>query len=39
MAYYTLTDKGLAALREWLGRPSSFPRIQSEALPQFCRAS
>ena len=29
--YYTLTEKGLAALREWLGRPSSFPRIQSEA--------
>jgi DNA-binding PadR family transcriptional regulator len=30
--YYTLTEKGLAALREWLGRPSSFPRIQSEAV-------
>jgi PadR family transcriptional regulator, regulatory protein AphA len=30
--YYTLTAKGLAALREWLGRPSSFPRIQSEAV-------
>jgi DNA-binding PadR family transcriptional regulator len=29
--YYTLTDKGLAALREWLGQPSSFPRIQNEA--------
>jgi PadR family transcriptional regulator AphA len=28
--YYTLTEKGLTALREWLGRPSSFPRIQSE---------
>jgi len=26
-----LTDKGLAALREWLARPSPFPRIQSEA--------
>jgi PadR family transcriptional regulator, regulatory protein AphA len=28
--HYTLTDKGLAALREWLARPSSFPRIRSE---------
>jgi PadR family transcriptional regulator AphA len=30
--YYTLTEKGISALREWLGRPSSFPRIQSEAV-------
>ncbi len=30
--YYTLTEKGLAALREWLGRPSAFPRIQSDAV-------
>jgi DNA-binding PadR family transcriptional regulator len=30
--YYTLTEKGSAALGEWLGRPSSFPRIQSEAV-------
>jgi DNA-binding PadR family transcriptional regulator len=30
--YYTLTAKGLAALREWHARPSSFPRIQSEAV-------
>lgn len=30
--YYTLTDEGLAALREWLAGPSSFPRIQSEAV-------
>src|SRR5687768_10270216 len=29
--YYTLTDIGIAALQEWLARPSSFPRIQSEA--------
>jgi DNA-binding PadR family transcriptional regulator len=29
--FYTLTDRGLAALREWLPRPSSFPRIQNEA--------
>ena len=28
--HYTLTEQGLAALREWLGRPSTFPRIQSE---------
>ena len=30
--YYTLTDKGLAALREWHAEPSTFPRIQSEAV-------
>ena len=30
--YYTLTPKGVDALREWLARPSSFPRIQSEAV-------
>jgi DNA-binding PadR family transcriptional regulator len=30
--FYTLTDRGLAALREWLARPSSFPRIQNEAV-------
>jgi PadR family transcriptional regulator, regulatory protein AphA len=30
--FYTLTDKGLAALREWLARPSSFPRIQSDSV-------
>jgi PadR family transcriptional regulator AphA len=29
--HYMLTDKGLAAMREWLGRPTRFPRIQSEA--------
>jgi DNA-binding PadR family transcriptional regulator len=28
--YNTLTETGLAALREWLERPSTFPRIQSE---------
>lgn len=32
--YYTLTEQGLAALREWLARPSSFPRIQSEVVPR-----
>jgi DNA-binding PadR family transcriptional regulator len=30
--HYELTDDGRAALREWLGRPSSLPRIQHEAL-------
>lgn len=30
--YYTLTDKGLAALRAWIEQPSRFPRIQSEAV-------
>jgi PadR family transcriptional regulator AphA len=30
--YYTLTDRGLRALREWLGRPSTFPRIQNAAV-------
>jgi PadR family transcriptional regulator AphA len=29
--YYTLTDKGIAAFREWLPLPTPFPRIQSEA--------
>jgi PadR family transcriptional regulator, regulatory protein AphA len=28
--HYTLTEQGLAALREWLAQPSMFPRIQSE---------
>jgi PadR family transcriptional regulator AphA len=30
--YYTLTENGLAALRDWHAQPSSFPRIQSEAV-------
>jgi DNA-binding PadR family transcriptional regulator len=30
--HYELTGKGAAALREWLGQPSSLPRIQHEAL-------
>jgi PadR family transcriptional regulator, regulatory protein AphA len=29
--FYTLTDQGLRALQEWLGLPSPFPRVQSEA--------
>jgi len=28
---YTLTDKGRAALRDWLATPVGFPRIQHEA--------
>jgi PadR family transcriptional regulator, regulatory protein AphA len=30
--HYELTDEGRAAVREWLARPSSLPRIQHEAL-------
>jgi DNA-binding PadR family transcriptional regulator len=30
--HYELTDEGAAALREWLGQPSSLPRTQHEAL-------
>jgi len=30
--HYELTEEGNAALREWLGRPSSLPRVQHEAL-------
>jgi DNA-binding PadR family transcriptional regulator len=29
--YYTVTDRGLDALREWLLLSSAFPRIQNEA--------
>jgi DNA-binding PadR family transcriptional regulator len=29
---YTLTDKGLEALREWAGSPLSFPRLEHEAM-------
>jgi DNA-binding PadR family transcriptional regulator len=29
---YTLTDKGLEALRSWAGTPLSFPRLQHEAM-------
>jgi DNA-binding PadR family transcriptional regulator len=29
--WYTLTPEGEAALRDWVGRPSSFPRIYHEA--------
>jgi PadR family transcriptional regulator, regulatory protein AphA len=29
---YRLTDAGRAALREWLGTPAAFPRIQNEGV-------
>jgi DNA-binding PadR family transcriptional regulator len=28
--FYTLTEKGRAALEEWLAQPTPFPRIQNE---------
>lgn len=30
--HYTLTDKGREALASWVGEPSTFPRIQHEAV-------
>jgi DNA-binding PadR family transcriptional regulator len=30
--HYTLTEKGLAALREWAAEPTSFPRISHEGV-------
>ena len=30
--HYMLTEAGRAALREWIARPTPFPRIQSEAM-------
>jgi PadR family transcriptional regulator, regulatory protein AphA len=30
--HYSLTEKGRAALAEWVGEPMSFPRIQHEAV-------
>jgi DNA-binding PadR family transcriptional regulator len=30
--HYELTEEGRAALRDWLARPSSLPRVQHEAL-------
>src|SRR5919202_4685590 len=29
--HYELTEKGIAALREWLGLPARLPRMQNEA--------
>jgi PadR family transcriptional regulator, regulatory protein AphA len=36
--HYELTDEGAAALREWLGQPSSLPRTQHEALVRLLAA-
>ena len=30
--HYRLTEKGLEALREWIAQPTSFPRIQNDAI-------
>jgi DNA-binding PadR family transcriptional regulator len=32
--FYTLTKKGLAALRSWTLEPPSTPRVQNEAVPK-----
>jgi PadR family transcriptional regulator, regulatory protein AphA len=37
-AVYRLTDRGEAALREWIARPSAFPRIQHEAVVRLLAA-
>ena len=36
--HYELTDEGLAALRDWLARPSSLPRVQHEAVVRLLAA-
>jgi DNA-binding PadR family transcriptional regulator len=36
--HYTLTDKGLDALREWAGNPTPFPRIDSEGITRVLAA-
>ncbi|HWL33901.1 MAG TPA: PadR family transcriptional regulator [Gaiellaceae bacterium] len=33
-SFYTLTDSGRRALREWILEPPSLPRIQNEAVPK-----
>ena len=35
---YTLTEKGLAALREWAATPVSFPRMNNDALVRLLAA-
>jgi DNA-binding PadR family transcriptional regulator len=32
--FYTLTEAGLCALREWAVEPAAMPRIQNEAIPK-----
>jgi DNA-binding PadR family transcriptional regulator len=36
--HYTLTDKGRAALAEWMQEPARFPRIQHEAVTRLLAA-
>jgi PadR family transcriptional regulator AphA len=36
--HYTLTDKGLDALREWVPKPTPFPRIDSEGITRVLAA-
>ena len=36
--HYTLTEKGLDALREWVPNPTPFPRIDSEAVTKLLAA-
>ena len=36
--HYTLTDKGLDALREWVPKPTPFPRIDSEGVTRVLAA-
>jgi PadR family transcriptional regulator, regulatory protein AphA len=35
---YELTDRGRSALRDWIGLPASFPRIQHEAVVKLLAA-
>lgn len=37
-AVYRLTGRGEAAMRDWIGRPSAFPRIQHEAIVRLLAA-
>ena len=36
--HYTLTDKGIAALRDWMREPAQFPRIQHEPIVRLLAA-
>jgi DNA-binding PadR family transcriptional regulator len=36
--HYTLTDKGLAALRKWAPQPTPFPRMESEGVTRVLAA-
>lgn len=37
-AVYRLTERGEAAMRDWIARPSAFPRIQHEAVVRLLAA-